>query len=237
MKVIWVITVVSALLVSNAAAQDATGLNGSKEKQSYALGMDLGNQLRKLSVDVDPALFARGLKDALSGSTALLSDEQVRAAIAELQAGLKRKQADARKGTESTELAILAAYNKRAGEEFLAENRSKDGVVTLPSGLQYKILKAGDGKRPAEGDQVECHYRGTLVSGAEFDSSYRRNQPAIFPVKGVIRGWTEALQLMPVGSRWQLVIPPQLAYGEQGAGAMIGPNATLVFEVELLAIK
>jgi FKBP-type peptidyl-prolyl cis-trans isomerase len=235
----WILVLGMVLLPGIAAAQDATTLKSPKEKQSYALGTDLGNQLRKQSIDVDPALLGQGLKDALSGGKTLLTEEQVRAAISELQAEMKRKQAETRKGSgdDKVELALLAAYNKRAGEVFLAENKAKDDVVTLSSGLQYKILKAGNGKKPTEADTVECNYRGTFIDGREFDSSYKRNQAATFPVKGVIKGWTEALQLMPVGSKWQLIIPPDLAYGELGAGAAIGPNATLIFEVELLAIK
>jgi FKBP-type peptidyl-prolyl cis-trans isomerase FklB len=130
-----------------------------------------------------------------------------------------------------------AAENKTKGEAFLAENKKKEGVVTLPSGLQYKILKAGEGPKPTAEDSVKCNYRGTLIDGKEFDSSYKRNEPATFPVKGVIKGWTEALQLMPVGSKWQLFIPPDLAYGERGAGELIQPEATLIFEVELLSIE
>jgi len=127
--------------------------------------------------------------------------------------------------------------NKKEGEDFLAANKSKEGVVTLPSGLQYKVLKEGTGPKPSPADSVVCNYRGTLINGTEFDSSYKRGQPATFPVNGVIKGWTEALQLMPVGSKWQLFIPPDLAYGQRGAGADIGPNATLIFEVELLSIQ
>ena len=126
--------------------------------------------------------------------------------------------------------------NKKEGDTFLAANKAKPGVTTLPSGLQYKVLKEGTGPKPTPTDTVECNYRGTLIDGKEFDSSYKRGEPATFPVTGVIKGWTEALQLMPVGSKWQLVLPPDLAYGERGAGADIGPNATLVFEVELLSI-
>ncbi len=129
------------------------------------------------------------------------------------------------------------AANKTEGEAFLAANKSKDGVVTLPSGLQYKILTAGTGPKPTASDSVVCNYRGTLINGTEFDSSYKRGQPATFGVGQVIKGWTEALQLMPVGSKWQLFIPSSLAYGERGAGAEIGPNATLIFEVELLSIQ
>ena len=131
----------------------------------------------------------------------------------------------------------MGAANKTEGETFLAANKNKEGVVTLPSGLQYKILKAGTGPKPTASDSVVCNYRGTLVNGTEFDSSYKRGQPATFPVNGVIKGWTEALQLMPVGSKWQLFIPAQLAYGERGAGPDIGPNATLIFEIELLSIQ
>ncbi len=239
MRIAWILVLTAGLLVSNAAAQDATTLTNSKEKQSYALGMDLGNQLRKMSVDLDPVLFGQGLKDALSGNKTLLTEEQVRAAIAELQADIKKRVAEAKKGvpTDPAEVALMAAYNQRAGETFLAENKKKEGVVTLPSGLQYKVIQAGAGRKPTDADTVECNYRGTFVNGVEFDSSYKRNQPATLPVKGVIKGWTEALQLMPVGSKWQLFIPPQLAYGEKGAGTAIGPNATLIFDLELLAIK
>jgi FKBP-type peptidyl-prolyl cis-trans isomerase FklB len=131
----------------------------------------------------------------------------------------------------------MGAANKTEGETFLAANKNKEGVITLPSGLQYKILQAGTGPKPAATDSVVCNYRGTLINGTEFDSSYKRGQPATFPVNGVIKGWTEALQLMPVGSKWQLFVPAQLAYGDRGAGADIGPNATLIFEVELLSIQ
>jgi FKBP-type peptidyl-prolyl cis-trans isomerase FklB len=218
-----------ALFAVVVAAQDASPLKSAKDKRSYALGMDLGNQLHALGVEVDPAVFARGLGDAIAGGKTLLTQEEVRAAMSELQAEIKRKQAEARaKGLPD---------GKVAGESFLAENKKKEGVVTLPSGLQYKILKQGTGNKPGLDDTVVCNYRGTLVDGTEFDSSYKRGQPATFPVKGVIKGWTEALQLMPVGSKWQLVIPPELAYGEPGVGGTIGPNATLVFEVELLSIN
>ncbi len=212
-----------------AAAQNAPALKTSKEKMSYALGMDLGKQLKNNLVEVDPDIFAQGLKDSLAGGKTLLTEEEVRAAITELQAEMKRKIAEARK--------MGAEDNKKAGEAFLAENQKKEGVVTLPSGLQYKILKAGEGKKPALEDTVVCNYRGTLVNGVQFDSSYDRGQPMTFPVKGVIKGWTEALQLMPAGSKWQLFIPPQLAYGENGAGGTIGPNATLIFEVELVSVQ
>ena len=226
----WMTGLMMALLaLVAAAAQDTPALKTPKDKQSYALGMDLGNQLKNNLIEIDPDVFTKGLKDALSGGQTLLTTEEVRAAIADLQADMKRRIAESRKmGGED---------NTKAGEAFLAENKRKEGVVTLPSGLQYKILKAGEGKKPTLEDTVVCNYRGTLVNGVQFDSSYDRGKPLSFPVKGVIKGWTEALQLMPVGSKWQLFIPPQLAYGENGAGSAIGPNATLIFEVELLSIQ
>lgn len=214
---------------TSAPKQEASALNTPKEKISYALGMDLGNQLRKQSVEVDTALFNKGLSDALSGSKTLLSEEEAQATMMQLQTQLRQKQVEAMK--------MAAENNQKLGTAFLAENKNKEGVVALPSGLQYKILKAGEGKKPTADDVVICNYRGTLIDGTEFDSSYKRGQPATFPVRGVIKGWTEALQLMPVGSRWQLFIPPDLAYGERGAGAQIGPGATLIFEVELISIK
>jgi FKBP-type peptidyl-prolyl cis-trans isomerase FklB len=232
-------SIFAIILVSGlAAAQDNAALKTQNEKVSYALGMDLGNQLRKLSIEVEPGLFGQGLKDALSGARTLLSEEQVKAAISELQAEMKRREAARRKGTgdDGVEAAVLAAYNKRAGETFLAENQKKQGVTTLPSGLQYKILKEGNGRKPALDDTVTCHYRGALLDGAEFYSTYKGQKPMTLKVKGVIKAFTEALQLMPVGSRWELFVPPVLAYGERGAGP-IGPNATLKYEVELLAIQ
>lgn len=211
----------------------ATPLKTEMDLRSYALGIDLGGQLRKLSVDVDPTVFARGLADGLAGGKTQMTADEVKQAIARLQAEVKGRQV-----TPSTETeAAKAEINRRAGESFLATNAKREGVVTLPSGLQYKIVTAGTGRKPGPGDTVVCQYRGTLIDGTEFDSSYARNQPATFAVNGVIPGWTEALQLMTVGSKWQLFIPPALAYGERGAGDKIGPNSTLVFEIELIAIK
>ena len=225
----WILTIVMMVLPVLANAQEAPALKTDKDKLSYAMGMDLGDQLKTRSVDIDPAVFAWGLKDALSGTKTLLTEEQAKTIIAELQKAIFVKQAAAAK--------VVGEKNKTEGDAFLAANKAKEGVVTLPSGLQYKILTAGTGKKPTIDDTVVCHYRGTLVGGQEFDSSYSRKQPATFPVKGVIKGWTEVLQLMPVGSKWQVFIPSSLAYGERGSGLMIGPNATLVFEIELIAIK
>jgi len=204
-----------------------------KEKFSYALGMDIGKQvagnLKKQSMEVDWNLVSQGLKDATSGGKTRLTEDEAKAVLNEVQNEVHKEQ------QEKAQKA--AATNKTEGEAFLAANKAKEGVVTLPSGLQYKVLTAGTGPKPTAGDQVVCNYRGTLINGTEFDSSYKRGQPATFGVGQVIKGWTEALQLMPVGSKWQLFIPSSLAYGERGAGAEIGPNATLIFEVELLSIK
>jgi FKBP-type peptidyl-prolyl cis-trans isomerase FklB len=225
----WMLTLVMISLPSLGSAQEAPALKTEKDKLSYAMGMDLGTQLKTRSVDIDTAVFSQGLRDALSGGKTLLTEAEAKAIITELQKGILVKQAE--------QARIAGAKNKAEGEAFLAANKAKDGVVTVPSGLQYKILTTGTGKKPTLDDTVVCQYRGTLLDGKEFDSSYKRNEPATFPVKGVIKGWTEVLQLMPVGSKWQVFVPSTLAYAERGAGADIGPNATLIFEIELVAIK
>lgn len=212
-----------------ATQPDNPAFKNQKEKASYALGMNWGDILRSQSVDVDQNLLIQGLKDALAGSKTLMTEDEARAAITQLQADIRIKQEEKQKQA--------ALSNKTEGEAFLAANKTKEGVVTLPSGLQYKILAPSAGPKPTTSDTVVCNYRGTLINGAEFDSSYKRGQPATFPVGGVIKGWTEALQLMPVGSKWQLFIPSDLAYAERGAGRDIGPNATLIFEVELISIQ
>ena len=204
-------------------------LNTPKDKTSYAIGMNLGKGLHRDAVDIDPNILLQGLKDGLAGSKTLLTDDEARATMMALQNDLRQKQ--------QAKMQEAGAANLKAGQDFLAANKTKEGVVTLPSGLQYKILTEGTGPKPSADDSVVCNYRGTLLDNTEFDSSYKRGQPTTFQVGQVIRGWTEALQLMPVGSKWQLFIPPDLAYGPRGAGANIGPNATLIFEVELLSIQ
>jgi len=231
------VVVVLFAVAGTAGAQDAPALKTSKDKISYALGMDLGNQFRKSAVDVDPAVFAQALKDALAGGKTLLTQEQARAAISELQEQLKKQGAPKEAaGAKFDENKLLAQYNKATGEKFLADNKGKPGVIVLPSGLQYKVVKAGNGPKPKAGDAVTCNYRGTLLSGAEIYSTEKDKQPAKIKVDGVIKGLTEALQLMPVGSKWEIVVPPGLAYGEAAAGP-IGPNSTLKYELELLAIN
>jgi FKBP-type peptidyl-prolyl cis-trans isomerase FklB len=204
-------------------------LTTDKEKDSYAVGLNIGRGLKKQPVDIDAPSLLRGVKDALADSTPLLTDDEVDAALKQLQSQVQAK--------HDAELAKAGEANMKEGEDFLAANKTKDGVVTLPSGLQYKIVTAGTGPKPSATDTVVCNYKGTFINGTEFDSSYKRGQPASFAVNGVIKGWTEALQLMPVGSKWQLFVPSELAYGQRGAGGAIGPNQTLLFEVELISIK
>jgi len=205
------------------------GIHNAREKLSYALGVDLAFRLKWQRVDVDLGLLVQGLQDASA------SDEgKLLIPAKEAAATVKQFQAQRQRGLEHA-MEMLSEKNKKAGASFVAENAKKEGVVTMPSGLQYRVLKAGDGRKPTLDDDVQCHYRGMLVDGTEFDSSEKRSEPPTFPLKRSIKGWQEALQLMPVGSRWQIVVPPQLAYGERGIG-MIGPDATLVFEVELVSI-
>ena len=205
-------------------AQETTPFKDQKSKASYGIGLNIGASLKQQGLQLDLNALSQGVKDALSGAKRQLSEEEIRAALSALQAEM------ANKGQE------LAAANKVEGEAYLKANGSKEGVQSLPSGLQYKITKAGAGAKPSATDTVRTHYRGTLIDGTEFDSSYTDGEPVTFPVNGVIPGWTEALQLMPVGSKWQLYVPSNLAYGERGHGP-IPPNATLIFDVELLGIE
>lgn len=210
------------LLACQGNTQEKAQLKTQKDSVSYAIGHDIAKNLKKQSFDIDPDVLAKGLKDILNDVKPALDDSQSQAAIMSYQKHM---------------MDVQAEKNKTAGDAFLAENKKKDGVITLPSGLQYKVEKMGTGKKPKAEETVAVHYIGKLVDGTEFDNSYKRGQPASFQVNGVVRGWTEALQLMPVGSKWTLFIPPDLAYGERGAGQVIPPNATLIFEVELLSVK
>jgi len=200
-----------------------------KEKASYAIGVNVGSNWKRQDVEVDYDTFLRGLKDAMEGRTPLLDEQAVRDTLGKFQQELQAKQAEKRR--------IAGEKNKAEGEAFLAENKNKPGVVTLESGLQYKVITEGDGEIPKPEDTVTVHYRGTLVDGTEFDSSAKTGQPASFRANGVIRGWTEALTRMKAGSKWQLFIPSDLAYGEFGRQPSIGPNATLLFDVELVSVQ
>ena len=227
----------ASALTLPAAAQDAKAppaampdaLKDPQAQVSYAIGLNVGAGLRRDAITVDPALVAQGIKDATSGAKPLITEDQMRAVLVKLQADVQTRREE--------KAAHAAETNKAEGAAFLKANGAKPGVATLPGGLQYEVLTAGTGKKPKAEDVVLCNYRGTLLDGTEFDSSYKRGAPDTFPVSGVIKGWTEALQQMPVGSKWKIYVPADLAYGEKGAPPEIGPNAVLVFEIELLSIQ
>jgi FKBP-type peptidyl-prolyl cis-trans isomerase FklB len=216
-------------IASIGLAQDKAQLKDQKDKASYSIGYDIGETSKKQSVDLNPDALLAGLKDGLAGKEAALSKEDREKTMQALQKEMMEKQIAASKEA--------ATRNAAEGERFLTENKKKDGVKTTDSGLQYKVLKEGSGPSPKATDTVVVNYKGTLLDGTEFDSSYKRNEPATFQVNRVVKGWIEALQLMKTGAKYQLFIPASLAYGERGAGQLIGPNATLIFEVELLSIK
>lgn len=223
----WAV-IASVFIAAPVSAQEKSPFPSDADKLSYTIGVDIGTSLKRQSIEVNPEWLAKGLGDAQKG-TPILTEDQIREVLLGLQQTLRAK--------EEARVKETADKNKKEGEAFLAQNKKKKGIVTLPSGLQYKIITAGKGKKPQKSDTVTTNYKGTLINGTEFDSSYDRGEPTTFPVSGVIPGWTEALQLMPIGSKWQLFVPPALAYGERGAGGVIGPNATLIFDVELLGIE
>src|SRR3954470_474568 len=226
----WILAVVMASLTTIATlAQDAAPeLKTDKDKFSYALGMNFGENFRKQGLELDPTVFAKAFADAFGTGKTAMSEEDMKTVLTAASQEIRKKQAALQ--------AEKADQAQKEGEKFLSDNKSKEGVVALPSGLQYKVLKQGTGEKPTLEDTVVCNYKGTLINGTEFDGSERHGGPATFPVKGVIAGWTEALQLMPAGSKWQLFVPAGLAYGPQGPGD-IGPNATLIFEVELVSVQ
>ena len=223
--------------ISLPAADPAPALKDQKDKVSYSVGMDIGRNIKRQNLELNVDALSAGIRDAIAGGKTALTDDEAREVMNAYRTEMQAKQQSMAKEQGDK--------NKKEGETFLAENQKKDGVKThtvkLPSGtnavLQYKVMTAGTGPKPSTNDTVITHYRGTLIDGTEFDSSYKRGEPATFPVTGVIKGWTEALLLMPVGSKWQLFIPSELAYGERGAGRQIGPNSTLIFDIELVGIQ
>ncbi|MDP4174250.1 MAG: FKBP-type peptidyl-prolyl cis-trans isomerase [Bacteroidota bacterium] len=228
------IVVFALLSFSVAACQQGdikkADLKTQKDKVSYSIGLDIGKTMKRQSIEVEPKALLQGIKDALAkDSLYLLTDAEIQEVMTNWQKDMMAKQ--------TAKMKEEGDKNKKEGEAFLAQNKTKSGVKTTASGLQYKVITAGNGVTPKPEDKVKCNYRGTLLNGTEFDNSYKRGEPIVFPVKGVIKGWTEALQMMKVGDKWQLFIPSDLAYGEQGAGQTIPPNATLIFEVELLGIE
>jgi FKBP-type peptidyl-prolyl cis-trans isomerase FklB len=218
----------AVFIASTGLAQDKPQLKDQKDKASYSIGYDIGDSFKKQKIELNFDALAAGLKDAMAGKDASLSKEEREKVLQDFQKEVMEKQAAVSKET--------AAKNAADGAKFLEENKKKEGVKTTASGLQYKVIKEGSGPSPKETDTVVTNYRGTLLDGTEFDSSYKRNEPATFQVNRVIKGWIEALQLMKPGAKYQLFIPAALAYGERGAGQTIGPNATLIFDVELLSI-
>lgn len=205
--------------------QAVEGLDTDQKRLSYFLGLQVAQQIKGDGVALDEAAFLMGFRDMNSGSGSKLSQEEIQGTLTRMQ---QQRMDDAKK---------QSSVNKSEGTQFLAANAKKPGVKQTVSGLQYKVISAGKGKSPKATDTVEVHYRGTLINGTEFDSSYKRGQPATFPVNGVIQGWQEALPMMKEGAKWQIYVPANLAYGERGAGAMIGPESTLIFDIELLKIK
>jgi FKBP-type peptidyl-prolyl cis-trans isomerase FklB len=199
-------------------------LTNLKDKISYIIGRDMAANLQKQGIEVEAEAFVQGMKEAMAGKPSVLSQAEAQQAMMALQQEVSQKQ------------QAKASGNKKAGEDFLVQNKTKEGVQTLPSGLQYQVLQPGTGRRPGKTDKVTTHYHGTLIDGTVFDSSYERGEPATFPVNGVIAGWTEALQLMQEGAKWRLFIPSNLAYGSRGAGSDIGPDSTLIFDVELISV-
>jgi len=225
MKTGLLIGLITLSLSLSAFGKEPTGLKSDKQKFSYAVGFQIGQNLKRQKLDLDTKAFTQGTQDAISSAKPRLTTEEMQAAV----------QSQQKKEMEKQE--VLVKKNLEAGQAFLEANKKKEGVIALPSGLQYKIITDGKGKQPKSTDAVVAHYRGTLTNGTEFDSSYKRNEPATFPVTGVIKGWQEVLPLMKEGAKWQVYIPAELAYGPRGAGNIIGPNEVLIFDIELLSIK
>ncbi|MDQ2868943.1 MAG: FKBP-type peptidyl-prolyl cis-trans isomerase [Verrucomicrobiota bacterium] len=221
--------IVVVALASPVLAEDRPALKDTKDKVSYSIGLDIGSTFKKQGMDLSTEALAAGVKDALSGAKPLLTEQETQEVMANFQKEMMEKQQTANKAAGDK--------SKMEGDKFLAENKGKPGVKTTASGLQYKVTKEGSGTSPKTTDTVTVNYRGTLINGTEFDSSYKRNEPATFPLNRVIKGWTEGVALMKPGAKYQFFIPSELAYGEHGAGADIGPNSTLIFEVELLSVK
>ena len=222
MKFVGIAALAVLLMSCQGNTQNKSDMKTQKDTVSYGIGLNIGKNLKAQSIDIDPDLLIQGVKDQMAGSKTLITEEQAQAAIMSMQQQGMTKQLE---------------KNKKEGEAFLAENKKKDGVKTTASGLQYKIIKDGTGPKPKADQRVTVNYRGTLVDGTEFDSSFKRGQPAEFAISEVVKGWGEAMQMMSVGSKWEIYFPPDLGWGERGAGAAVPPNATVIFEVELLGIK
>lgn len=224
MKFRYLALPLAAIMCGNVYAADSA-LNTDKKKISYSIGMQIGNDFKRGGLDIDSDTLALAIKDVLEGKQPRMTEEEIQTSMNLLRQQQMEKQSK------------IADENKSKGEAFLAENAKKPGVTSLPSGIQYKVINSGNGKSPTKANSVVAHYRGTLIDGTEFDSSFKRGQPATFPVTGVIQGWQEILQKMKEGDKWQVYIPSDLAYGPRGTGPIIGPNSTLIFDIELLEVK
>jgi FKBP-type peptidyl-prolyl cis-trans isomerase FklB len=217
------------LLACRGNTQEKTQLKSQQDSVSYTIGLSIGKNFKAQKLDVNPDIVARGIKDVIDSLKPALTDEQAQTIMMDLQKRMMAKQEESMK--------VQGDKNKKESETFLEENKKKQGVVVLPSGLQYKVITMGKGPKPTADQTVSLNYRGTLIDGTEFDNSYKTGKPATYPVKNFIPGWIEALQLMPVGSKWELYVPPALAYGDRGAGQAVPPNAALIFELELVGIS
>lgn len=230
MKMKLVTAAVMGLAMSTAmAATDATSLTTDKDKLSYSIGADLGKNFKTQGIDINPEALAKGMQDGMSGAQLILTEQQMKDVLNKFQKDLMAKR--------SAEFNKKSEENKSKGDEFLKENKAKPGVIALPSGLQYKIIETGTGSKPGKADTVTVEYTGRLIDGTVFDSTEKTGKPATFQVSQVIPGWTEALQLMPAGSTWEIFVPAGLAYGPRSVGGPIGPNETLIFKIHLISVK
>jgi FKBP-type peptidyl-prolyl cis-trans isomerase FklB len=218
------------------SASPPSTLKDDKDKISYSLGVDIGRTLQKFQLDLNEAALSQGIADVLGNKSMAMTDQELQQTLQAFQQKMMQKQQEAM-AKKQEDMKVVAEKNKADGKKFLEANAKKTDVKTTASGLQYKVIKAGTGEKPKDTDVVEANYRGTTIDGKEFDSSAKHGNSASFPVNGVIKGWSEALKMMPVGSKWELYVPSDLAYGDEGAGDDIAPGSTLVFEVELLSVK
>lgn len=227
---LWTFGVLVVIIFADVcSAEDTLTLTDEKDRINYSIGYQMGGDFKAQGMEIKPEVFLKGIEDALSGAQPLMTSKEMRVTLIDFKKMVLKAQ--------NEQMIANTEKNLKEGQDFLAENAKKEGVTTLPSGLQYRILKEGDGVHPKPTDTVTVHYRGTLIDGTEFDSSYRRNEPATFRADRVIAGWKEALPLMSPGAKYELFIPSNLAYGERGGGSKIGPNRTLIFEVELLSVQ
>ncbi len=229
MKTLWISVLCLVLVACQSNTQDKVTLKTQRDTVSYGIGTDIGKNLKVQQIEVNAQALAKGIADAITGGTMMLTDQQIQECMTRFQRELMAKAEEKSK--------VLGEKNKKESETFLTANKSKEDVKTTPSGLQYKVEKMGDGVKPKPEQNVTVHYKGSLIDGTEFDNTYKRGEPTSFQLNGFIKGWTEGLQLMPVGSKFTFYIPAELGWGVAGAGNAVPPNAALIFEVELLSVK